>query len=84
VWAVGWLVGGSAQPSGGQPPPDTFRPPPGAAGRANATRQPRVVGLLATFGDALVGHRLAQPGMLVVHGPSPFLQLSRVDCCRLA
>jgi hypothetical protein len=31
-----------------------------------------MVGLLAPFGDALVGQRLAQPSMLVVHGSHPF------------
>jgi hypothetical protein len=31
-----------------------------------------MVGLLASFGDALVGQRLTQPGMLVVHGAHPF------------
>jgi hypothetical protein len=34
-------------------------------------------GLRSSFGDALLGQDLAQPGMLVVHVPSlPFLQLS--------
>jgi hypothetical protein len=33
-----------------------------------------MVGLLVPFGDALVGQRLAQPGMLVVHGSHPFPQ----------
>jgi hypothetical protein len=28
-----------------------------------------MVGLLAPFGDALLGQRLSQPGMLVGHGP---------------
>jgi hypothetical protein len=31
-------------------------------------------GLLSPLGDALVGQYLAQPGMLVVHGPFPFLR----------
>ena len=45
-------------------------------------------GLLAPLGDVLVGQHLAQPGMLVVHGPFPFLQLSCFSsdlvepCCR--
>jgi DNA-binding CsgD family transcriptional regulator/tetratricopeptide (TPR) repeat protein len=42
-----------------------------------------MVGLLVAFGDALVGQGLAQPGMLVVHGSHPFLQLSRIDRCWL-
>jgi hypothetical protein len=33
-------------------------------------------GLLSPFGKALLGQRLAQPGMLVVHVAYPFLQLS--------
>jgi hypothetical protein len=41
-------------------------------------------GLLVPVDDALGGQQLAQPGMLVVHGPSPFLQLSSIGCCRLA
>jgi hypothetical protein len=28
-------------------------------------------GLLPPFGDALLGQHLAQPGMLVIHVPSP-------------
>jgi hypothetical protein len=32
-------------------------------------------GLLVSFGDALGGQCLAQPGMLVVHVSLPFLQL---------
>jgi hypothetical protein len=43
-----------------------------------------MVGVLVAFADALVGQRLAQPGMLVVHGSHPFLQLSRMDRCWLA
>jgi hypothetical protein len=43
-----------------------------------------MVGLLVSFADALVGQGLAQPGMLVVHGSFPFLQLSRMDRCWLA
>jgi hypothetical protein len=43
------------------------------ARRASITCQPRLVGLLVPFGDALLGEHLAQPGMLVMHGPSPFL-----------
>jgi hypothetical protein len=31
-------------------------------------------GLLPPFGDALLGQYLAQPGMLVGHGSSPFLR----------
>jgi hypothetical protein len=34
-------------------------------------------GLLSPFGDTLLGQRLAQPGLLVVHGSFPFLPLSR-------
>jgi hypothetical protein len=37
-----------------------------------------MLGVLVVFGDALVGQCLAQPGMLVVHGPHPFLQLCRM------
>jgi hypothetical protein len=37
-----------------------------------------VGGLLVPLGDALGGQGLAQPGMLVMHGPFPFLQLSRL------
>jgi hypothetical protein len=40
-------------------------------------------GLLVAFGDALVGQRLTQSGMLVVHGSHPFLQLSRMVRCWL-
>jgi hypothetical protein len=32
-------------------------------------------GLLPPLGDVLLGQQLAQPGVLVVHGPFPFLQL---------
>jgi predicted ATPase len=42
-----------------------------------------MVGLLVAFADALVGQRLTQPGMLVVHGSHPFPQLSRMARCRL-
>jgi hypothetical protein len=65
--------------TGGQPPPATAGSPPAPTRRASVTYQPRMVGLLVAFGDALVGQRLAQPGMLVVHGSHPFLQLSRMD-----
>jgi AAA ATPase domain len=41
-------------------------------------------GLLPPLGHALGGQGLAEPGMLVVHGPSPFLRLSRIGCCWLA
>jgi hypothetical protein len=73
VWVFGWVVGGHAWPPG-QPPPATTRPRPAPAGRASATRQPRLVGLLAPFDDALLGQRLTQPGVLVVHGSFPFLE----------
>jgi hypothetical protein len=43
-----------------------------------------MVGVLVAFADALGGQRLTQPGMLVVHGSHPFLQLSRMDRCWLA
>ena len=76
VGAVGWLVGGHVQPPGSQPPPTVG--PPSAPARRTRTHQPRQGGLLMPFGDALVSQRLAQPGMLVVHGPHPFLQLSRM------
>jgi hypothetical protein len=38
---------------------------------ATATRKPRMGGLFPPFADALLGQHLAQPGMLVVHVPSP-------------
>jgi DNA-binding CsgD family transcriptional regulator/tetratricopeptide (TPR) repeat protein len=57
--------------------------PPTPTRGASATHQPRLGGVLVVFGDALVGQRLAQPGMLVVHGSHPFLQLSRMDRCWL-
>src|SRR5215211_7197535 len=78
VWTVGWLVGGHIQPPGGQPPPATAGSPSAPTRRAGVTYQPRMVGLLVAFGDALVGQRLAQPGMLVVHESHPFPQLSRM------
>jgi hypothetical protein len=42
-----------------------------------------MVGLLSPLVDALLGQHLAQPGMLVVHGPSPFLWPSRIGRCWL-
>jgi hypothetical protein len=57
--------------------------PPMPTRRVSVTYQPRMGGLLVAFGDALVGQCLAQPGMLVVHGSHPFLQLSRMDRCWL-
>jgi hypothetical protein len=69
--AVGWLLGGDGWPPG-QLPPATGHPCPApAAGWASATHQSRMGGLLSPFGDALLGQRLAQPGMLVVHVSSP-------------
>ena len=80
---MGWLLGGHVQPPGGQPPPATASSPPAPTRRASVSYQPRLGGLLVAFGDALVGQCLAQPGMLVVHGSHPFLQLSRIDRCWL-
>jgi hypothetical protein len=82
VWAVDWLFGRDAWPPG-QLPPAAAQPPPAPTRRASGTDQPRLGGLLVAFGDALVGQCLAQPGMLVVHGSHPFLQLSRIDRCWL-
>jgi hypothetical protein len=42
-----------------------------------------VGGLLVVLGHTLLGQYLAQSGMLVVHGPAPFLQLSRIGHCWL-
>src|SRR5215218_3564859 len=63
--ALDGLLGGDSWPPG-QLPPATARPPL-AARRAGATRQPCMGGLLSPFGDALLGQRLAEVGMLVVH-----------------
>jgi hypothetical protein len=72
-----WLVGGDGWPPS-RLPPATGRPPPVPATRwTSATHQLRVGGLLSPFGDALLGQRLAQPGMLVVHVAFPFPQLNR-------
>src|SRR4029453_12993534 len=79
VGAVGWLVGGPAWPPDSLPPA-TAQLPPAPPRRASASHQPRMVGLLVPFADALGGQGLAQPGMLVVHGSHPFPQLSRIDC----
>jgi hypothetical protein len=40
--------------------------------------QPRMGGLLSPLGDALLGQDLAQPGMLVVHVPSPSWVVSSI------
>jgi hypothetical protein len=71
VWASGWLLGGDGWPPS-QLPPATGRPGATPATRwASAEPQPRMGGLRSSFGDALLGQDLAQPGMLVVHVPSP-------------
>jgi hypothetical protein len=68
---MGWLLGGDGWPAG-QLPPATGRPSRApATRRASAPDQSCVGGLLVSFGDALGGHLLAQPGMLVVHVPLP-------------
>src|SRR4029453_1854223 len=46
-------------------------PPVAAARPAGAVGEPGLGGLLLSFGDALGGQLLAQPGMLVVHVPPP-------------
>jgi hypothetical protein len=70
-WGDGLLVGGVAWPPH-QLPPATGCPSAAAARRASATCQSDLGGLLVPIGDALLGQGLAEPGMLVVHGPSPF------------
>jgi hypothetical protein len=52
--ATGWLLGGDGWPPGQLPPP-TAQPPPAPTRRASAIHQPRMVGLLVSFGDALLG-----------------------------
>jgi hypothetical protein len=37
--------------------------------------QPGPGGLLVSFRDALLGQRLAQPGMLVLHVVAPFISV---------
>ena len=69
--------GGDAWPAGQLPPPTGQ--PPAAARLVSAMGEPGPSGLLLSFGDALGGQHLAQPGVLVVHGPHPFLQLSHMD-----
>jgi hypothetical protein len=74
-----WLLGGDGWPPG-QLPPATGRPgPTPATRRASATPQPRLGGLLSPLGDVLVGQDLAQPGMLVVHVPSPSWVVSSIE-----
>jgi hypothetical protein len=70
VGTLDLLLGGDAWPPS-RLPPATARPPPAAAPRASTTRQPGMGGLLVSFGDALGGQGLAQPGMLVVHAFFP-------------
>jgi hypothetical protein len=68
---MGWLLAGDGWPAG-QLPPAMGRPrPTPAVWWMSATRKPCLGGLLSPLGDVLVGQDLAQPGMLVVHGPSP-------------
>jgi hypothetical protein len=63
VWVSNGRLGGDAW-SAGQLPPS--QPAPVAA-RPSAMGQPGLGGLLVSFGDALGGQGLAQPGMLVLH-----------------
>jgi hypothetical protein len=82
-WDDGLLVGGTAWPPH-QLPPATGCPSAAAARLASATCHPGLGGLMVPVGDALLGQGLAKPGVLVVHGPSPFFRLSRIGCCWLA
>jgi hypothetical protein len=60
-------LGRGAWPAG-QLPPATGGPLPASAARStSAVGQPGLGGLLLSFGDALGGQQLAQPGVLVVH-----------------
>jgi hypothetical protein len=60
-------LGGGAWPAG-QLPPATGGPLPASSARSTgAVGQPGLGGLLLSFGDALGGEQLAQPGVLVVH-----------------
>jgi hypothetical protein len=69
--AAAGLDGGDAWPPVRCPqPPGTPRPAP-ATRRVSGIRQPRMGGLLSPFGDPLLSQHLAQPGMLVVHVPTP-------------
>jgi hypothetical protein len=55
------------------PAATSHEPPSGGAGDAVGDRHPQAAhgGLFPPFADALLGQHLAQPGMLVVHVPSP-------------
>jgi hypothetical protein len=66
-------LGSGAWPAD-QLPPATDQPPVAPAARPTSNvGQPSLGSLLLSFGDALGGQQLAQPGMLVVHIPSlPF------------
>jgi hypothetical protein len=76
---MGRLLGGDGWPAG-QLPPAMGRPrPTPAPRRASAEPQPRLGGLLSLLGDVLVGQDLAQPGMLVVHVPSPSWVVSSIE-----
>jgi hypothetical protein len=67
MWVADGRLAGAAGPAG-QPPPATGQPLPASAARpASAMGEPGLGGLLVSFGDALGGQLLAQPGMLVVH-----------------
>jgi hypothetical protein len=68
---TGWLLGGDGWPAGQLPPATGRSRSTPAVWWASATRKPCLGGLLSPLGDALVGQRLAQPGMLVVHFPAP-------------
>ena len=71
VWVLDGRLAG-AWPAG-QPQPLTSQPPPAPVARpAGPMGEPGLGGLLLSFGDALDGQLLAQPGMLVVHVLPPF------------
>jgi hypothetical protein len=74
---MGWPLGGGGWPSGQLPPATDCSPPAPAARWASAAGKPCLDRLLSPFGDALVGQRLAQLGMLVAHVSSlPAAQLA--------
>jgi hypothetical protein len=77
VWMLDGRLAG-AWPAG-QPPPATGQLPSTPVARpAGALGEPDMGGPLLSFGDALGGQLLAQPGMLVVHVPPPPLAAGAV------